>query len=175
MLELITNNLPLIAVFIMGTLVPSIIEHFNTLFFTMPENFVHFVNTTVVPHFGDKGGKLILVSTQFAVAVIQHFGKALVVIVKTVMPLVVYVAKTLIPLIIELGSYVYPVIVTVLPFVKSVVYFLDGLLQEIVFFFSWTKDAMTSQFGKFMFHVFLLYFSVHCLFYFGKRLLKKIV
>lgn len=175
MFELITHNLPLIAVFIMGTLVPSIIEHFNTLFFVAPESLVHFVNTTIVPRFGDNGGKVILVSTQFAVAIIQHFGKALLVVMKTVMPLILYVAQTLIPLIIDIGSYIYPVIVTILPFVKSLVSFLDGLLQEIVFFFSWTKEAMTSQFGKFIFHVFLLYFSVHCLFYFAKRLLKKIV
>ena len=175
MLELVTQNLPLITAFVVGILVPSIIEHFNTLFFVMPENFVHFVNTTIVPRFGDNGGKIILVTTQFAVAVIQHFGKALVLVVKRALPLVIYIAERAIPIVIEIGSYIYPVIVTVLPFVKSVVHFLDGLLQEVIIFFSWTKEAMTSQFGKFIFQVFLLYFSVHCLFYFAKRLLKKIV
>ncbi len=175
MFELVTNNLPLIAVFIMGTLVPSIIEHFNTLFFVAPETFVHFVNTTIVPRFGDNGGKIILVTTQFAVAVIQHFGKALVVVVKTVLPIVLYVVETLGPLIIQIARHVYPVLVAMIPFVKTVVSFFSSVFQEIVFFFSWTKDAMTSQFGRFMFHVFLLYFSVHCLFYFAKRLLKKVV
>ncbi len=175
MLELITQNLPLVAAFILGTLVPSIIEHFNTLFFVAPETFLHFVNTTIVPRFGDNGGKIILVASQFAVAVIQHFGKALVVVVKTVLPLILYVIETLGPLVIQVARYVYPVIVAMMPFVKTVVSFLSSVFQEIVFFFSWTKDAMTSQFGKFMFHVFLLYFSVHILFYFGKRLVKKLV
>ncbi len=175
MFELVTSNLHLIAAFVLGSLLPTIIRHFNTLFFTLPDNFVHFVNTTIVPRFGDNGGKIILVVTQVAVAIIQQVGKMIALFVRTVFPLVLQFVEIAIPIVINITQFVKPYLLEVIPFLQGFLDFLGWVYQEIVLFFSWTKEAMTSEFGKFMFHVFLLYFSVHCLFYFGKRLVKKLV
>ena len=168
MFELVTQNLPLVAAFIVGTLVPYVVEHFYHFFFTIPDEFVNYVNTTLVPRFGDNGGKVVLVATQLAVMVIKQIGKTLIWLTKTVFPLILSG-------ILHFLEVIQPLVHVVKPLLQFVLGFFEGLWAELLLFFAWTKEAFSSQFVKFFFHIVLLYTSVQVLFFIFKRLMKKLV
>lgn len=168
MFELVTQNLPLFASFIAGTLVPYVLDHFHMFFFSIPDEFATYVNTTLVPRFGDKGGKVVLVSTQLAVMLIKQIGKTLLWLSKTVLPLVLSGLFTFLEMI-------QPLVYLIRPVGEAILGFLEVLWGELLLFFVWTKEAVSSQFVKFFFHIVLLYGSIHLLFFGVKRFLKKLV
>lgn len=168
MLELITQNLPLIAAFLAGTLLPFVIENFYVFFFQIPDKFLNSVNTTLVPRFGDNGGKIVLITTQLAVMLIKQIGKTLIWLTKTVFPF-------FLSAFFQVMEIMESILRGLMPIGSAIGTFVQSLWQELLLFVSWTKEAISSQFVKFLFHILLLYGSVHLLVFCLKRMMKKIV
>ena len=177
MYDLVTSYGPLILAFFVGTLVPRVYESFMNVFFHIPDQFLNFVNTTLVPRFGDTGGKIVLVLSEHAVAIIKLFGKALVEFAKHVLPIVLKIAEDMYDILVysQLFESILYLLSYTVPYLKSVAHFLQSIVDEIVSFFSWTTSAMKAEFFRFGFHVALLYLSIHLLIWGIKRIVKKVV
>lgn len=177
MYDLVTTYGPLIVAFIAGTLVPRMYESVVTVFFHMPDQFLNFVNTTLVPRFGDNGGKIVLVVSQTAVMIIKQIGSLVITLGKHLIPLVLRVIDTVTDIIIysDIGEYVAYLASFLIPVVKALANFLDLAWKEIGSFFSWTTSAIKTEFFRFGFHLALLYLSIHLLIWSIKRMLKKVV
>lgn len=177
MYEVVTSYAPLIVAFIVGTLVPRIYESVLNVFFHMPDQFLHYVNTTLVPRFGDNGGKIVLVVSQTAVMIIKQIGSMLVTVAKHLLPLVLRVIDTVTDIMIysDIGEYVAYLASYLVPVVKAAANLLSLVWGELASFFSWTTSAVKTEFFRFGFHLALLYLSVHLLIWGIKRMLKKVV
>ena len=79
-------SVPLVTavVAVIATLLPTLYKGFQNVFFAMPDDFVAYVNTTIVPRFGDNGGKIVLAAVKAIALIFKTYGHVVVFIGKQV-------------------------------------------------------------------------------------------
>lgn len=174
MFEVVTSYAPIAIAFFLGTLIPRLYESVLTVFFHIPDQFLNYVNSSLVPRFGDNGGKIVLVVSQAAVMIIKQAGKMLIFLGKHVLPLLLTIAENIYDMILysEILDILIPLVKMGFTAVSTAV---QTVWNELVLFFSWTTSAMKTEFVRFAFHLILLYLSLHLLIWGIKRMLKKVV